>query len=154
MACMHPKLVLTYLRTDVAGRSGRSGGAPAAWTLRHYVSNLSMCFAHRGQTKLWDKLVSIGNPVLSQTVRDHVEVIERLQHAAGQHAHSTPPVSLDVVRRLLQHLDSSASAAVVGHNCLDRLRCVRDACMHGGPNMAQMLPRCRLAATDLGSRLC
>ena len=84
-----PELVLTHLRTDVAGRSGRSGGAIAASTLRQCVSNLSMCFARRGLAKPWDELVSTGNPVLSQTVRGHVEVMERQQHAAPRQSHST-----------------------------------------------------------------
>ena len=124
-----PELVLTHQRTDVAGCSGRSGGALAASTLRQHVSNPSMCFASRGLVKPWDELVGTGNPVLSQTVRDHVEIIERLQHAAGQGARSATPVSLDIVQHLLQHLDSSATAAAASHNRLERLRYVHDACM-------------------------
>jgi len=107
-----PELVLTYLRTDVAGRGGRSGDALAASTLRQHVSNLSRCFVRRGLTKPWDEVPSAGNTVPSRIVRDHVEVIERRQHASGQRARSATPVSISVVLRILHHLDSSVSRAI------------------------------------------
>ena len=55
--------------------------------------------------------------------------MERRQHAAGQRARSVTPVSVDVMQRLLQHLDCSASKPVASHNRLERLRCLRDASM-------------------------
>ena len=124
-----PELVLTYLRIDIAGRGGRSGDALAVSTLRQHVSNLSMCFVRRGVAKPWDEVSGAGNPVMSQIVRDHVKVIERRQHASGQHARSATPVSISVVQRVLQHVDSSFTKAEANHNRLTRLRCVRDACV-------------------------
>ena len=92
------EMVLKYLRTDVAGRGGHSGDDLAASTLRQHVSNLSMCFVRRGLRKTCDELAGAGNHVLSQTVRDHVEVIERRQHAARPRARNVAPVSIEVVQ--------------------------------------------------------
>lgn len=136
-----PELVLTYLRTEVASRCGRSGGDLAASTLRQHVSNLSMCFGRRGLTKPWDEVTSQGNPVLSQLVRDHVEVIERRQHLSGQRERSAPPVPADLVRQLLGYLDQALAEATASHNRLEQFRCARDASL-----VALLWHSCRRAA--------
>lgn len=128
LACT-PELVLAYLRTDVAGRRGRRGTELSASTLRQHVSNLSMCFSQRGRKAAWDELAAVGNPVLSQLVREHVEVIERRQHASGVRARSAVPCPRADIQRLLRTIDAQREHAAAVGNQLEQLRCLRDACL-------------------------
>lgn len=124
-----PEVVLYYLRTVLSQRTGRSGGELSAATLRQQVSNLSSCFIKLGREQPWDELAGCGNPVASSLVRNHVEMAERRQHAAGQRECSAVPVPIDAVTTLLRHLDGAEAAAVAQHNRLEQLRCARDAAM-------------------------
>ena len=92
------------------------------------MSNLSRCFSQRGRDTPWDALAATGNPVLSQLVREHVEMIERRQHASGVRARSTVPCPQDDITRLLAAIDSQQARAATAGNRLEQLRSTRDAC--------------------------
>ena len=144
-----PELVLIYLRNIVSARAGRGGSGLAASTLRQYVSNLSSCFCKLGRSEPWDDLARCGNPVASQLVRNHVEMVERGQHAAGRRECSAQPIPRAAVIQLLRHLDEAAAAALRDRDQLEQLRCARDSAL-----VALLWHSCRRGADLLRMHWC
>ena len=141
--------MLTYLRNIVSTRAGRGGSGLAASTLRQYVSNLSSCFCKLGRSEPWDDLARCGNPVASQMVRNHVEMVERGQHAAGRRECSAQPIPRAAVIQLLRHLDEAAAAALRDRDQLEQLRCARDSAL-----VALLWHSCRRGADLLRMHWC